>query len=420
MSFGSRLKHAWNAFSKVNDDDHMMWGQPASYSVRPDRARFRYTNEKSIISSIYTRIAVDVASVSIRHVRTDTSGRYLHDEPSSLNECLTIEANVDQGARAFRQDIAMTLFDDGVAAIVPVETDLDPSVSNSYEIRKLRVGRVRNWFPKHVKLSVYNEDKGEREDVVLEKKYVGVVENPLYAIMNEPNSTLQRLITKLNFLDIIDRQSSSGKLDLIIQLPYVVKSETRRQQADQRRKDIENQLTGSQYGIAYTDGTEKITQLNRPVENNLLKQIEMLVKMLYAQLGLTEEVMNGSAGEATMLNYMNRTVEPIVDAMVEAMRRSFLTKTARTQGQSIMAFRDPFRLVPVGQVAEIADKFSRNEILSANEIRQAIGFAPSKDPKADQLVNSNMPQGTNPAVRVPSTRLLNPDNSELEPVSDRV
>jgi hypothetical protein len=418
MGFGDRLKHAWNAFVKVDQNDHMMWGEPASYSIRPDRTRLRYSSERSIISSIYTRLGVDVASIDIRHVRLDDAGRYQEDVKSGLNECLTVEANIDQAARALRQDVALTLFDDGVAAIVPVEVSLDPDVSTSYDIRNLRVGRVLNWYPQHVKLSVYNEKKGRREDIVLDKKFVAIVENPFYAVMNEPNSTLSRLIAKLNLLDIVDQQNSSGKLDLIIQLPYVIKSEARKQQAESRRNDIENQLKGSKYGIAYTDGTEKITQLNRPVENTLLKQIEMLVQMLYAQLGLTDTVMNGTADEATMLNYMNRTVEPIVNAMVEAMIRSFLTKTARTQGQWIMAFRDPFKLVPIAQMAEIADKFTRNEIMTSNEIRQGIGMRPAKDPKADQLINSNMPQGTNPAVRVPSTRLG--ASNGIEPVSNGV
>lgn len=390
MSIGSRIKHAWNAF--LNMENFM---NPtdigAGYGTRPDRQRMLVTNERSIISSIYTRIGVDVAGVKIRHVRLDENERYLEDVDSGLNDCLKLEANIDQAARAFRQDIAMTLFDRGVAAIVPVDTTINPEVSGSFDIKSLRVGEIVAWYPRHVRVNVYNEAIGRREEITLEKKFVAIVENPLYAVMNEPNSTLQRLLRKLNLLDSVDEASSSGKLDMIIQLPYVIKSEARRQQADQRRKDIEFQLKGSKYGIAYTDGTEKITQLNRPAENNLLKQVEYLMSMLYAQLGLTEEVMNGTADEKAMLNYINRTIAPILDSIVEAMRRSFLTKTARTQRQSIEYFRDPFSLVPIAQIAEIADKFTRNEIASPNDIRAAIGWAPSEDPKADELKNRNMP-----------------------------
>jgi putative sterol carrier protein len=332
----------------------------------------------------------------MRHVRTDDQKRYLEDIDSGLNSCLTLEANIDQAARAFRQDIAMTLFDRGVAAIVPVDTSINPEQSGGFDILTLRVGEVVTWYPNHVRVSLYNIDTGAREEITLAKSAVAIVENPLYSVMNEPNSTLQRLLHKLNLLDVIDDQSASGKLDLIIQLPYVIKSEARRQQAEQRRKDIEFQLKGSQYGIAYTDGTEKITQLNRPAENNLMAQIEYLTGMLYGQLGLTEEVMNGTADEKAMLNYWNRTIEPILTAIVEAMRRSFLTKTARSQKQTVMYFRDPFRLVPIENIAEIADKFTRNEILTSNEIRQVVGIAPSKDPKADKLQNSNMPQTVTP------------------------
>jgi hypothetical protein len=350
-----------------------------------------FSNERSIISSIYTRLGIDVAAVDIRHVRMDDNQRYLEDVDSGLNNCLTLEANLDQAARAFRQDIAMTLFDRGVAALVPVDTTINPSTSGSFDIKTLRVGEIVAWYPRHVRVNVYNEAIGRREEVTLEKKFVAIVENPLYAVMNEPNSTLQRLIRKLNLLDAVDEASSSGKLDLIIQLPYVIKSEARRKQAEQRRKDIEFQLKGSQYGIAYTDGTEKVTQLNRAAENNLLTQIEYLMKMLYAQLGLTEEVMNGTADEKAMLNYNNRTIRPILDAIVESMRRTFLTKTARSQKQTVLYFSDPFKLVPIGDIAEIADKFTRNEILSANEVRSVIGIKPSSDPKADELRNSNMP-----------------------------
>lgn len=360
-------------------------------ATRPDRARLRYTNERSILSSIMTRVSIDVSSVDIRHVRTDDQRRYLEDIDSGLNNCLTLEANIDQAARQFRIDLMMSLCDSGVVAVVPVDTSISPTKSGGYDILTLRVGEVVAWYPYHVRVKLFNEAKGVREEIVLEKKFVAIVENPLYTVMNEPNSTLQRLIRKLNLLDGADEQVASGKLDLIIQLPYVIKSEARRQQAEQRRKDIEFQLKGSQYGIAYTDGTEKITQLNRPAENNLLVQIEYLTKLLYSQLGLTEEVMNGTADEKAMINYFNRTVEPFLTAIVEAMRRSFLTKTARSQKQTVMFFRDPFRLMPISEIAEIADKFTRNEIATSNEIRQAIGWIPSKDPKADQLVNANMP-----------------------------
>lgn len=398
---GNRLKHAWNAFFNRGDPlDYPNIG--ASYGYNPSRVRMRFSNERSIISSIYTRLSIDVSGVDIRHVRLDDEKRYTGEIDSSLNDCLTVEANIDQAARAFRQDIALTLFDKGVAALVPVDTTLDPAVSGSYDIQTMRVGEIVAWYPRHVRVNVYNDDpkKGYREEITLPKKQVAIVPNPLYAVMNEPNSTLQRLIRKLNMLDAIDEQSASGKLDLIIQLPYVIKSDARRTQAEQRRTDIEQQLKGSQYGIAYTDGTEKITQLNRPAENNLMGQIEYLTKMLYAQLGLTEEVMNGTADEAAMLNYRMRTIEPILDSVVEAMRRTFLTKTGRSQGQSIMYFLDQFKLVPMSQIADIADKLTRNEIASSNEIRQAIGWKPHKDPKADQLVNSNMPQadGTNGAA----------------------
>src|SRR3954453_1637204 len=391
--FGDRLKHAWNAFTDSDSArNHPIEITTGSYfGGRPDRMRPRFSTERTIISSIYNRIGIDVAAVPMRHVRTDEQKRYLEDIDSSLDSCLTLEANVDQAGRAFRQDVAMTVLDEGVAAIVPVDTTLSPEESGGFDIKTMRVGRVVSWFPKHVRVSIYNEARGQREEITLPKKVVAIIENPLYAVMNEPNSTLQRLIRKLNLLDELDEKSASGKLDIIIQLPYVIKSEARRQQAEQRRADIEFQLKGSQYGIAYTDGTEKITQLNRPAENNLMSQIEYLTGMLYGQLGLTEEVMNGTADEKTMLNYWNRTVEPILTAIVESMRRTFLTKTARTQKQSLMFFRDPFRLVPIASIAEIADKFTRNEIMTSNEMRQVVGLAPHKDPKADLLLNSNMP-----------------------------
>lgn len=392
----NRLKHAWNAFMNIKptDDLDVYYSAPVTYGPRPDRAKYRITNDRSIISAIYTRIGIDVAQIAIKHVRIDENGRYLSDIPSGINECLTVEANIDQAARAFRQDIAMTLFDRGTIAIVPVDTTINPEISGSFDVKTMRVGEITAWFPEHVRVSVFNQDRGKREEVLLPKRFVAIVENPLYTVMNEPNSTLQRLIRKLNLLDSIDELTSSGKLDLIIQLPYVIKSEARRQAAEQRRLDIEHQLSGSKYGIAYTDGTEKITQLNRPAENNLLAQIEYLTKQLYSQLGLTEEVMLGTADEKTMLNYYNRTIEPILVAITEEMHRTFLTKTARTQGQAIVFLREPFRLVPIGEIAEIADKFTRNEILTSNEIRAIVGFKPAKDKNADKLQNSNMPAVT--------------------------
>jgi Phage portal protein len=396
--FGDRLRHAWNAFvDSDNARNRPLEITAGSYfGGRPDRMRPRFSTERSIISSIYNRIGVDVAAVPMRHVRLDDQNRYLEDIDSGLDTCLTLEANVDQAGRAFRQDIAMTILDEGVAVVVPVDTTLSPEEYGGFDIKTMRVGRVVSWFPQHVRVSVYNELRGMREEITLPKKTVAIIENPLYSVMNEPNSTLQRLIRKLNLLDELDEKSAAGKLDMIIQLPYVIKSEARRQQAEQRRKDIEFQLKGSQYGIAYTDATEKITQLNRPVENNLLPQIQDLKTQLYGELGLTPEVMNGTADEKVMLNYYARTIEPLLDAIVEAMIRVFLTKTARTQGQSIMYFRDPFKFVPMGGeggIADIADKFTRNEIMSSNEVRQGIGMKPRPEPKADALINSNMPTG---------------------------
>lgn len=396
-SISGRIKHAWNAFKDSDIDPFQARDSyGASYSVRPYAARPMIANSKSIISAIYTRIGIDVAAIPMMHVMLDDNKRYIKTVNSGLNNCLTVEANIDQAARAFRQDMAMTMFDKGVIAIVPVDTTLNPLMTGSWDIITARIGEIVTWYPQHVRVSVYNETRGVREEVTLPKKNVAIVENPLYTVMNEPNSTLQRLIRKLSLLDSVDEQSSSGKLDLIIQLPYVVKSEARRQQADQRRKDIEMQLKGSQYGIAYTDGTEKITQLNRPAENNLMKQIEYLTGMLYGQLGLTEAVFNGTASEAEMLNYHNRTIEPILSALTEGMKRSFLTKTARTQGHSIEFFRDPFKLVPVSQMADIADKFTRNEIASSNEIRGTLGWKPAADPKADELRNKNIPAESQP------------------------
>jgi Phage portal protein len=389
----TRFKTAWNAFRSNAEQvpDYSNIG-PSSYGPSASKPRFRFYNERTIISSIYARISIDVAGILIRHIKVDEEDRYAEDISSSLNQCLNFEPNIDQGPRAFRQDIVMTLFDQGVAVIVPVDIQTDDVNPEEIQIVTVRVGSVVAFYPKHVRVSLYNEATGLREEIVLEKRFVAIVENPLYAVMNEPNSTLQRLIRKLGLLDAVDEQSSSGKLDIIIQLPYVIKSEARRQQAEKRREDIEFQLKGSQYGIAYTDGTEKITQLNRPAENNLLNQVEYLTKMLYGQLGITEDVMNGTADEKVMLNYYNRTVEPILDAMVEAMQRSFLRISGMNNLERIVYFRNPFKLVPITQLAEIADKFSRNEILSPNEFRGFMGIRPSKDPKADKLQNSNMPQ----------------------------
>ena len=388
-SFGSRLKHAWSIFMN-KDPSYEYKDTGVSYYYRPDRPRFTRGNEKSIVTSVYNRIALDVSSIAIRHVRLDDSDRYIEDIKSSLNDCLSLSANLDQTGRAFIQDVVMSMFDEGCVAIVPVDTSVDPKNTSSYDILSMRTGKILEWKPQHVRVRVYNERTGQKEDVLLPKNMVAIIENPLYAVINEPNSTMQRLIRKLNLLDIVDEQSSSGKLDLIIQLPYVIKSEARRQQAENRRKDIEDQLSGSKYGIAYTDGTERITQLNRSVENNLMKQIEYLTSMLYSQLGITTAVLDGTADEKTMLNYNNRTIEPIVSAIVDEMKRKFLTKTARSQHQSIVFFRDPFRLVPVNDLAEIADKFTRNEIMTSNEIRQVIGMKPSDDPRADELRNKNL------------------------------
>lgn len=392
LTLTSRLKKAWNAFTNNRDPtytQHQDIGM--GYVYRPDRIRFTRGNEKSIVTSVYNRIAMDVAAIAIKHCRVDKNGRYIEDVKSGLNDCLSVEANIDQTGRAFIQDVVMSMFDEGAVAIVPVDTSFDPSKSSSYDILSMRTGKILEWYPMHVKVQVYNDRTGRKENLTLPKRSVAIVENPLFSVINEPNSTMQRLIRKLNILDAIDEQSGSGKLDLIIQLPYVIKSEARQQQAEKRRKDIEEQLKGP-YGIAYTDGTERITQLNRPVENNLMKQIEYLTNMVYSQIGITPSVLDNTADEKAMLNYNNRTIEPIISAIVDAMKRTFLTKTARTQGQTVMFFRDHFKLVPVGDMAEIADKFTRNEILTSNEVRQIIGMKPSDDPKADQLVNSNIAQ----------------------------
>lgn len=389
MGFFNRLQHGWNAFANARDPT-LEYNTGPGYYYRPDRPRFTRGNERSIVTSVYNRIALDVSAISIQHVRLDDNGRFSSVIESGLNNCLTLDANMDQTGRAFIQDVVMSMLDEGCVAIVPVDTTLDPAVTSSFDINTMRVGKIIEWRPKHVKVRIYNEKTAKKEEVILSKKEVAIVENPLYAVMNEPNSTMQRLIHKLSLLDITDEQTASGKLDLIIQLPYVIRTEAKKQQAENRRKDIEMQLAGSKYGIAYADGTEKITQLNRSVENNLMKQIEYLTNNLYGQLGITQTILDGSADDKTMLNYYNRTIEPIVSAIVDEMKRKFLTKTARSQGQSILFFRDPFKLVPVNDIAEIADKFTRNEILTSNEIRQIIGIKPSEDPKADELRNSNI------------------------------
>lgn len=390
LNLSTRLAHAWNAFTSRDPTQYIITGP--GYSSRPDRPRLSRGNEKSIATSIFNRIALDVSSVNIKHCRLDKNGRYVEDIDSGLNNCLNLEANKDQTGRAFIHDVVLSMLDEGCVALVPVETTIDPKSSNSYQIDSIRTGKITEWYPDMVRVRLYNDRTGEKEEILLPKNQVAIIENPLYAVVNEYNSTMQRLIRKLSLLDVTDEQTASGKLDLIIQLPYVIKTETRREQAERRRKDIIDQLAGSQYGIAYTDGTEKITQLNRSLENNLLKQVEYLTNMVYSQLGITQSVLDGTADEKTMLNYMNRTVEPIISAIVDELKRKFLTKTARSQLQSIVYFRDPFRLVPVNDIAEIADKFTRNEIMTSNEIRQIVGMQPSKDPKADKLVNSNISQ----------------------------
>lgn len=388
-SFLTRLKNGWNVFMDREDRRYIPVGN--AYSYRPDRVRMTRGNERSIITSVFNRIALDCSSIGIQHVRLDENDRYLSQMDTPLNSCLTLETNLDQTPRAFIQDVVMSLFDEGCVALVPIDTDRNPE-DGSFDIYSIRVCKILEWFPNKIRVRAYDERTATKKDIIVSKRTTAIIENPLYAVVNEPNSTLQRLIRKLNLLDVIDEQSGSGKLDLIIQLPYTIKTESRRQQAEIRRKDIENQLLGSKYGIAYTDATERITQLNRPVENNLMKQIEYLTSMLYSQLGITQSVLDGTADEKTMLNYNNRTIEPIISAIVDEMKRKFLTKTARTQRQSIVFFRDPFRLVPVNDLAEIADKFTRNEIMTSNEIRQIVGMKPSDDPKADELRNSNISQ----------------------------
>lgn len=393
LSFGSRLKHAWDAFTNKDPTRHYT-NLGSSYSYRPDRPRLTRGNERSIITSVFNRIALDVAAINIKHCRMDEDGRLIEVIESKLNDCLNVEANIDQTGRAFIQDVVLSMFDEGCVAIVATDTTLNPNVTESYDVLALRTGKILDWYPAHVRVRLYNENTGRKEEVILPKKSVAIVENPLYSVINEPNSTMQRLIRKLNLLDAIDEQSGSGKLDLIIQLPYTIKTTARKNQAEERRKDIEMQLAGSKYGIAYTDSTERVTQLNRSIDNNLMKQIEYLTSMLHSQLGITQNILDGTADDKTMLNYYTRSIEPILSAIVDEMKRKFLSKTARSQKQSIAFFRDPFKLVPVNDIAEIADKFTRNEIMTSNEIRQAIGMRPSKDPKADMLTNSNISQPT--------------------------
>lgn len=403
-TFGSRLKHAWNAFVNNRDPTASYRDIGGGYSYRPDRPRLTRGNERSIVTSVYNRIALDVAAINIQHCKLDDNGRLLSTMDSKLNKCLTLEANLDQTGRAFIQDAVMSMLDEGCVAIVPVETTDNPMFTESYDIGSLRTAKVLEWFPRHVRVRLYNERTGQKEDILLPKSMVAIVENPLFAVINEPNSTMQRLIRKLSLLDVTDEQTASGKLDLIIQLPYIIKTDARRQQAEQRRKDIEMQLAGSKYGIAYTDGTEKITQLNRSLENNLMKQVEYLTNLLFSQLGMTQSILDGTADDKTMLNYYTRTIEPIIAALADEMKRKFLSKTARSQHQSIMFFRDPFKLVPVNDIAEIADKFTRNEIMTSNELRQIVGMKPSSDPKADKLINSNLnqPEETNPPAEEPT------------------
>ena len=401
LALGNRLKHAFNAF--MNRDPTYYRNIGSGYSIRPDRPRLSRGNERSIVTSIFNRIAIDVSNIDIKHCRLDNNGRFIEEIDSGLNNCLGLEANIDQTGRAFIQDIVMSMLDEGCVAIVPVDTTLNPKITNSYDILSMRTGKIIEWYPAHIKVRVYNDKTGEKEDIILPKKQVGIIENPLYAVVNEPNSNMQRLIRKLSLLDVTDEQTASGKLDLIIQLPYAVKSDLRKRQADDRVKAIEDQLATNKYGIAYIDGTEKVTQLNRSVENNLLKQIEYLTGMAFSQIGITQSILDGTADEKTMLNYYNRTIDPIISVIVDEMKRKFLTKTARSQQQSILYFRDPFKLVPVNDIAEIADKFTRNEIMTSNEIRQIVGMKPSDDPKADELRNSNISQSKeeNPMMNDP-------------------
>lgn len=413
MGISDRLQHAWNAFMN-RDPTYNYQDLGNSYSIRPDRPRFTRGNERSIVTSVYNRIALDVSAISIQHVRLDDNGRFKEQMNTSLNSCLTLSANTDQTGRAFIQDAVMSMLDEGCVAIVPIDTTTDPNISDSYDILTMRTAKILDWYPNHVRIRVYNEKTGRQEETIVPKKMVAIIENPLYAVINEPNSTMQRLVRKLGLLDVTDEQTASGKLDLIIQLPYVIKTEARRQQAEERRKSIEMQLAGSKYGIAYTDGTERITQLNRSLENNLMKQIEYLTSMLYSQLGITQSILDGTADEKTMLNYYSRTIEPIISAIVDEMKRKFLTKTARSQHQSIVFFRDPFKLVPVNDIAEIADKFTRNEIMTSNEIRQIVGMKPSNDPKADKLINSNLNHPDETEKPIDKTNNKNKEGEQIQ------
>lgn len=411
LAFGSRLKSAWNAFFSRDPTNSYRYVGPG-YSYRPDRTQLRRVNERTLVASVYNRLALDTAAISICHCKLDKNDRFESVIDSNFNKCFNLRANIDQTGRAFIQDIVMSMFDEGVVAIVPIDTDDDPNFTDSYDILSMRTGQIVTWYPNHVKVRVYNDRTGQKEDILLPKNDVGIIENPFYSVMNEPNSTAQRLKRKLSLLDVTDENTASGKLDLIMQLPYVIKTEARRKQAEERRKDIEAQLTGSKYGIAYVDGTERVTQLNRPVENNLMKQIEYLTDMLYSQLGITQAIMDGTADEKTMINYYSRTIEPIISAIVDESKSKFLTKTARTRKQTIMYFRDPFKLVPVNELAETADKFTRNEIMSSNEFRQVIGMKPSTDPKADQLINSNISQSREAVAPLNKTTDENEETDE--------
>ncbi len=413
MALMDRLKHAWNIF-KNKDPTQVNWNIGPSYGYRPDRMRYTRGNERSIVTAVYNRIAMDVAAVSLKHIRLDENDRYKETIDSGLNNCLSIEANLDQTGRAFIQDLVASMLDEGCVAAVPTDADDEPEDSGNFKVYTLRTGKILEWYPRHVKVEVYNEQEGQRQQIIIPKSTVPLIENPMYSVMNEPNSIYQRLVRKLTLLDVVDEQTSSGKLDLIIQLPYIIKTEARREQAEKRRKDIEKQLSEGKYGIAYTDGTERITQLNRPVENNLMKQIEYLTSMFFSQLGITQSILDGTADEKTMLNYYNRTIEPILSAIADEMKRKFLTPTARSQKQTIAYFRDPFKLVPVNDIAEIADKFTRNEIMTSNEIRQVIGMKPSSDPNADVLRNKNLSDSSNARQLIPTSAGADETNNNEE------
>lgn len=413
MALMDRLKHAWNTF-KNKDPTQVNWNIGPSYGYRPDRMRYTRGNERSIVTAVYNRIAMDVATVNLKHIRLDENDRYKETIDSGLNNCLSVEANLDQTGRAFIQDLVASMLDEGCVAAVPTDADDEPEDSGNFKVYTLRTGKILEWYPRYVKVEVYNEQEGQRQQIIIPKSTVPLIENPMYSVMNEPNSIYQRLVRKLTLLDVVDEQTSSGKLDLIIQLPYIIKTEARREQAEKRRKDIEKQLSEGKYGIAYTDGTERITQLNRPVENNLMKQIEYLTSMFFSQLGITQSILDGTADEKTMLNYYNRTIEPILSAIADEMKRKFLTPTARSQKQTIAYFRDPFKLVPVNDIAEIADKFTRNEIMTSNEIRQVIGMKPSSDPNADVLRNKNLSDSSNARQLIPTSAGADETNNNEE------